>query len=40
MEVLIRTGELARALGIMPTKVSLYGKLGLFKTKGRTEGGR
>jgi DNA-binding transcriptional MerR regulator len=40
MGVLIRTGDLARALEIMPTKVTLYAKLGLFKTKGQTEGGR
>lgn len=40
MSIKIRTGDLARELGIRTTKVTLYTKLGLFKPSGRSDGGR
>lgn len=40
MGIKIRTGDLARELGIPTTKVSFYTMYGLFKPASRTPGGR
>lgn len=40
MSVKIRTGDLARELGISVTKVSFYTMFGLFKAASRTPTGR
>ena len=40
MGVKVRTGDIARELGIMPSRVGFYTRFGLLKTKGETQGGQ